>query len=238
MPDDPTLNNGQDPAGDTTPPGTEPDSQNADGGGNTDINDWKAKQSVPYSRFEEVIRANQEYRDTLTQRLDEVMEQINSFKSQPAPSNQGSDQETPWNQRAKSAKSWDEFVSAIQDDTFQRWEQRQKEKEAEAEKALDMEIKSLYSRGIVKSKDEENAILDFAVKKSQELKYNVPLAVAAAWMKETAKVPNNLDAAAKAKSSLKSQGGPGKGNPAYKDIRGKDLDEIIMEAKENAPKAE
>lgn len=218
-------------------PSTDLDNPPADGGATPDIQDWKSQQKVPYTRFEEIVRANQEFRDSFTQKLDEVMEQINNSK-QPTPSTQDQGQDTPWNQRAKSAKSWDEFVTALQDDTFSKWETRQKEKEREAEKALDTEIKSLYSQGLVKSKDEEHAVLNFAVKKSQELKYNVPLAVAAAWMRETTKAPNNLDAAAKAKSSQKSSGGPGKDSPAYKDIRGKDLDEIIMEAKDHAPKAE
>ncbi len=224
-----------------TPVETTPDSStpSATEGVTSDLNDWKNQQKVPYTRFEEIVRANQEFRDSFSQRLDEVMEQLNNFK-QPTASNQDQNQgqDSPWNQKAKSAKSWDELFTALQEDTFSKWENRQKEKETAAEKALETEIKSLYSQGLVKSKDEENALLDFALKKSQELKYSVPLAVAAAWMKETVKSPNNLDASAKAKSSQKSQGGPGKDTPSYKDIRGKDLDEIILDAKEHAPKAE
>lgn len=77
--------------------------------------------------------------------------------------------------------------------------------------------------------------MKFAVKKSEELKQSIPLAVAARWYKETYKAPDNKDAAGKVLSPKKNSGGADKNGTSYKDIRSKSLDEIVLEAKEHAP---
>jgi hypothetical protein len=56
----PVEDNGAAPAAETVIP----ENSDANGGGKPDIESWKAENKVPYSRFEDVVRANQEFRDT------------------------------------------------------------------------------------------------------------------------------------------------------------------------------
>ncbi len=152
----------------------------------------------------------------------------------------GSTQET-WDDKAKKARSWDEYVGWIKEDVINEIERRNKEKEEKAQKELDAEIEALRKEGVIKTKADENAILEFALKKSEELGRNIPLSVAYAWMQETAKATGQetRKVASKVQTSRKSKGGPGKEAGEYrKDLHSKDLDEIVMEAKEKAPSEE
>lgn len=206
-----------------------------DGGVTPDIDSWKEDNKVPYSRFEDVVRINQEYRNGFSKQIDELKALINN-SSQPQP--QPGDQTlSEWDKRASEAKSWGEFVQQLQEDTFSKWESRQKDQEAQASKKLEGEIKSLYDAGIVTNKSEENAVIQFALKKQEELKAPISLSVAAAWMKESKPTVDNKDGASKTLSPKKSNDGPGKTGFSYSELKSKGLDEIVMEAKDNAPRA-
>jgi hypothetical protein len=193
------------------------------------------KGSVPYSRFEEVIRANQEFRGTFAQQLKEIQDKLAQVgNQQPAPQTG----KQSWDERAKTSRNWDEFVGYLKEDVFQDLEARQKAKEEQAEKEIDQEVQQLYQSGLITTKAEENELLDFAVKKSEQIGRAIPLAVAYAWLKETKppEMAENKQVSSKIQSSKKSQGGAGKEETQYSDLRKKGLDEIVMEAKENAPK--
>jgi hypothetical protein len=200
-----------------------------------DTIDTNAKPPVPYSRFEEVVRANQEFRGTYAEQLKSIQEtlaQLSNQKAAPQTEKQS------WDERAKTSRNWDEFVGYLKADVFQEIEARQKEKSEQAEKELDQEVKLLYDQGLITSKTEENEVLDFAVKKSEQIGRAIPLSVAYAWWKESkpAEMAENKQVSTKIQSSKKSQGGVGKEETQYKDLRSKGLDEIVMEAKDNAPK--
>jgi hypothetical protein len=194
------------------------------------------KSPVPYSRFEEVVRANQEFRGTFTDQLQQIQQQLAQLgnqKAEPQPTGKQT-----WDDRAKTARSWDEFVGFIKEDVIQSFESKQREEAERAEKELDAEVKSLYEKKLIATKAEENEVIQFAIKKSEALGRAVPLAVAFAWLSET-KAPAtaaNAKVAAKVQSSKKSQGGAGKEQADLSSVRRNSLDEIVAEAKENAPR--
>lgn len=195
------------------------------------------KGAVPYSRFEEVVRANQEFRGTFAQQLKDIQDQLAQVgNQQPAPQTG----KQSWDERAKTSRNWDEFVGYLKEDVFTELETRQKEKEQQAEKELDAEVQQLYAKGLITTKSEENELLDFAVKKSEQIGRSIPLAVAYAWFRENkpAEMAENKQVSTKIQSSKKSQGGVGKEEMSHNDLHKKGLDEIVMEAKENAPKQE
>lgn len=202
-------------------------------GGETPVTETKG--SVPYSRFEEVVRANQEFRGTYSEQLKAIQDtlaQLTNPKVAPQTGKQS------WDERAKTSRNWDEFVGYLKEDVFQEIEARQKEKAEQAERELDEEVKGLYDRGLITTKAQENEVLDFAVKKSEQIGKAISLSVAYAWLQET-KTPaskENEQVSSKIQSSKKSQGGAGKEETQYTDLRKKGLDEIVMEAKEHAPK--
>lgn len=209
-----------------------PESSSVPGDVTSDIESWKNENKVPYSRFEEIVRTNQEFRDSFTKQLGELSEHITKF-NQPTSSPDTEDL-SDWDKAAQSAKSWGEFAKFMEEKLFSTFESKQKAKQEEEGKKLDSEIQSLYKSGLVTSKSEENAILDFAVKKSEELKTSIPLALAAQWYKETHKSPDNKEAAAKVQSPTKSEGNQPKIGYTEAD-RKKGLDEIVAEAKQHAP---
>jgi len=195
------------------------------------------KGSVPYSRFEEVVRANQEFRTTFSKQLEEITDKLSQITGQQNQVTNGPTKKT-WDDRAKEARNWDEFVGSLKEDIFSDLERKETEKKEQAEKALDAELKGLYNNGLITTKSEENELLDFAIKQSEKVGKAIPLSIAYYWWKETKpKTGNeNNEASKNIQSSKKSSGGPGKSKSDYKQTHSRDLDDIVLEAKENAPK--
>lgn len=196
---------------------------------------WKDETKVPYRRFEEVVRANQEFRDRFGKEMEGLKEALSSLKSPPSKEGEGGE----WTKRAKDS-TWDEFVAAIQKDTIDKAVESIKEAETkkarEAEERLQSQIDALYKSDRIKTKAEENAVIKFAIEQSEKTGETIPLTVAYAWMKATQADKGTEDdkkkATKKVQSSKRSTGGPEGDKSSYKELRGKDIDEIIQEEKE------
>lgn len=205
--------------------------------GDSSDDSWKDTTRVPYRRLEETAHGMKELRGSvgsLTEQLTQLQEHITKLAQPNTP--QAGAQPGSWDERAKQAANWDEFVGFMKEDFIESVKHSMKEDEERAQKELDTEVKALYDKGLVQTKAEENAVMQFAVKKSEELGHSISLSVAHAWMKETSKPSDEANkVAGKTQSSAKSKGGPVKPGVTHKEIRSKSLDEIVQEAKEQAP---
>jgi hypothetical protein len=194
---------------------------------------WKDTTKVPYRRIEEYSHKLSAFEQKFEQTLNEIREQINNSTNKPADNTQP---DSVWDKRVKEAGSWDKFIPMLEDHLYQSFQKRQQETEAKQKMELDKEIQTIKSAGLASTDAEVNAIMKFAVQKSEELKTSIPLQVAARWWKETYKAPDNKDGAAKVTSPTRNTGTSPK-NSGSNNIRGKSLDDIVFEAKQNAPKA-
>lgn len=217
-------------------------------------NDWKDTQKVPYKRFEEVVRSNQEYRE----KIDELSEKLDTIINSSTSRDKGSDKSQAtgyWDKVIKGASSWDEVFGLLPQTIIegitkspelrQRFFSTIKEefdkKDKEAEDKVNKEIKTLYDKGILTTADEENALIDYAIKKSKEVEEYIPLRVAVAMMKSEGKWgKKNEDKDGKNKKVVPGQkGGTGqKGERTpYGQFRHKSLDTIVMEESEKMKKS-
>lgn len=194
---------------------------------NTQDSETETSRTIPYARFKEVIDQNNELKGRL-EGVEGVVEQLRQTNTPKT------EQVDEWTQKAQTAKSWGEFVGDIQTDTIRKMREDDSRASREAETLLNKELKGLYDLDLLKTKEDENKLIKFTLDKSKELGQALPLRIAY----ELYKVQNGSDSEER-ESVAKKIGSSKKSTGTDKDIsniRGKSLDEIIFEAKENAPK--
>ena len=208
-----------------------------------DKKSWKADQKVPYERFEKVVRDNQELKKTFNERLDKLETLLKGNASRP------SDKDlTDLDRRVSGAKHWDEVIDgiipevvlkkALEDPKFSqalydKIEGMRKGVEGKAQEEVDKEISDLRDREIITTKEEENKLIDYAIKESQETGRYIPLIVAQRMMVKEGKWGNKTEDRTEANRKIRPAKDSGKesdqekGN--YKRFKKQSLDEMIAE---------
>jgi len=198
---------------------------------------WKDKQKVPYRRLEAQSRKAQKLEDDLND-LKGKFENLTKVASPKG----------VWDDKVKNAQSWDEvfnelpsqflkallenpemksqFVSAIKTEL--------KGEEAQIEEKIDREIDNLWDKNIITTKDEQNRVIKYAVKESEESGEYVPLAVAVRMMKKegvwTKKLEDRKDANSKVRPGNASTTDSEKEKSSYSKFRHESIDSIVADA--------
>ncbi len=182
--------------------------------------DWKDKQKVPYRRLEVQSRQIQQSKKT----IDELTSELNALKANKSENKPAG----TWDNRIKNAQSWDEvfdelpsqflevllkdkekmskFASAIKGDL--------KNEEKQVEEKVNREIDALWDNDILTSKDEENRVIKYAIKESEESGEYIPLAVAVRMMKKEGVWNKNVEDRKDANNKIR----PGNGAGGSKDV--------------------
>jgi len=176
--------------------------------------DWKDKQTVPYRRLEATSRKAQK----LEEELNDLKGKFETLTKKPT--------ETPkgvWDNRIKNAQSWDEvfdelpkqflkvllenpemktqFVSSVKNEL--------KNEEKQVEEKVNREIDDLWEKDIITSKDQENRVIKYAIKESEESGDYVPLAVAVRMMKKEGVWDKKIEDRKDANSKVRPGGSSG-----------------------------
>lgn len=200
--------------------------------------DWKDKQKVPYRRLEAQSRKAQK----LEEELNDLKGKFESF------TNKSDKPSGTWDNRIKNAQSWDEvfnelpsqflkvllenpemkaqFVNAVKGDL------KGEEKQVEAKVA--QEIDSLWDKDIITSKEQENRVIKYAIKESEESGEYIPLVVAVRMMKKEGvwdkKIEDRSDANNKVRPGTSGNSGKDVEKSSYKKFQHRSVDEIIADA--------
>lgn len=194
---------------------------------------------VPYDRFKEVILERNSLRERTQQLKDSITKLRETPNKEATTDTIGSDDADSLDAVIKERAAAGNPVTyeELGELYFDKFQSMQQERDRRAQEQVDKEIKSLYDSELVKTKDEENAVLNFAVKKSEELGQQIPLQVAAQWLNDSKKTSNeSKEVSSKTQSSRKSDGASKPEKNYQRDVKGKDLDEIIMDAKSGLDK--
>lgn len=199
---------------------------------------WKDTQKVPYRRLEAQSRKAQK----LEEELNELKSKFNSLtKTEQRPSG-------TWDNRIKNAQTWDEvfnelpkefvktllenpemksqFVSAVKSEL--------KSDEKQVEEKVNREIDNLWDKGLITSKDQENKVIKYAIKESEESGEYVPLSVAIRMMKKEGvwdkKIEDRKDANNKVRPGFSSSSNKTVDKTSYNKFKHESLDAIISDA--------
>lgn len=199
---------------------------------------WKDDQKVPYRRLEAQSRKAQQ----LEKELNDLKGKFENF-------NKKSDtKDGVWDNRIKNAKSWDEvfdelpnqflkvllenpemktqFVNSIKSDL--------NNEEKQVEEKVNQQIDSLWDKDIITSKDQENRLIKYAIKESEESGEAIPLAIAVRMMKKEGlwdkKIEDRKEANSKVRpgTSNSSQNNTEKSN--YNAFKHRSIDAIVADA--------
>ena len=199
--------------------------------------DWKDKQRVPYRRLEAQSRKAQQ----LEKELNDLKGKFETFTKKP-------DSTGVWDNRIKNAQSWDEvfnelpkqflnvllenpemksqFVNAVKGEL--------KGEETKIEEKVNQEIDALWDKDIITSKEQENRVIKYAIKESEESGEYIPLVVAVRMMKKEGvwdkKIEDRSDANSKVRPGSGGSSPKGGEKSNYKNFQHKNIDEIIMDA--------
>lgn len=208
--------------------------------------DWKEHQKVPYKRFEQVIRSNQEYRakiDELSSKLDNIISSLEKSSQKQL----SQDDLTEWDRRVASARHWDDVFSQLpkyvvdnllknpelREDFVRELKKELEKEDREAEERVNKEIEELKDAGEIVTKAQEDKLIKYAIDLIEEAGQYVPLKVALRLMKKEGKWDEERKQASKkvTKGTQSSGGEEGKTKTPYKAFRHKSLEEIVAEAK-------
>ena len=200
---------------------------------------WKDKQKVPYRRLEAQSRKAQK----LEKDLEDLKEKFESLPNKSTDTKQG-----VWDNRVKNAQSWDEvfnelpnqflkvllgnpemkaqFVNSIKSDL--------KNEDKQIEEKVTQEIDSLWDKDIITSKDEENRVIKYAIKESEETGDRVSLAVAVRMMKKEGvwkkKLEDRKDANNKVRAGHGGNNVDNSDKPSYGKWKHNSVDSIVADA--------
>lgn len=198
---------------------------------------WKDKQKVPYRRLEAQSRKNQQ-----------LETELNELKSKFETLTKTETKTGKWDDRIKNAQSWDEvfnelpnqfletllknpemkaqFVSSIKNDL--------KNEEKQVEEKVNLEIDNLWDKEIVTSKDQENRLIKYAIKESEESGEYIPLAVAVRMMKKEGvwdkKIEDRKEANSKVRPAGSSNNNSTQEKSSYNRFRNTSMDSIVADA--------
>lgn len=201
---------------------------------------WKDKQKVPYRRLEAQSRKTQKLQEDFND-LKAKFESLTGKKSEDAPKGM-------WDNRIKNAQSWDEvfkelpneflktllenpemqskLVSAVKGDL--------KSEDKQVQEKVNQEIDALWDKDVITSKDEENRLIKYAIKESEEANEYIPLAVAARMMKKEGlwgkKLEDRKDANNKVRPSNSKSSQEDGEKDSYNKFRHESLDSIVSNA--------
>lgn len=150
---------------------------------------WKDKQTVPYRRLEATSRKAQK----LEEELNDLKGKFETLTQKPTNTPKG-----VWDNRIKNANSWDEvfdelpqqFLKVLLENPEMKSQfvnsvrSELKNEEKQVEEKVDKEIDDLWEKDIITTKDQENRVIKYAIKESEESGDYVPLAVAVRMMKK------------------------------------------------------
>lgn len=197
---------------------------------------WKSETKVPYDRFENVVRANQEFRDKYSAEISEIKEMLSTLKTSKTETNAEALGE--WDKKIRSMKSWDELMPELESHMFTRFEQREIEKRKSVEKEFEKEVDDLKTLSGLSKDEDIDKVIKFANEKSEKLGRTIPLSVAFEWMEEAGKIEAKEKSEAREEASRKfdnskrSSGVDNQENKSYSQFKGQTLSDIIQKAKE------
>ena len=226
MPEDTTTIEGQ---------GTDLPENTATGSVNPEGSEGE-KPAVPYTRFHEVNTENK----TLKERVSEYEQKISEYKqAKPVDNTKEQSEVGKWTKKAMSSKDWDELIEEVQVSTIERYEKAQLEKterasleNQRAEKILLDELQELIDEGAIKTENDKNSLIKFAIEQSNKYGVSIPLKLASQLMNGQQGNNERNTVASKVQSSKRSSGVTTQSLPNYK----RSFEQIIYEAKQNAPK--
>lgn len=198
---------------------------------------WKDKQKVPYRRLEAQSRKNQQ-----------LETELNELKSKFETLTKTETKTGKWDDRIKNAQSWDEvfnelpnqfletllknpemkaqFVNSIKNDL--------KSEEKQVEEKVNLEIDNLWDKEIITSKDQENRLIKYAIKESEESGEYIPLAVAVRMMKKEGvwdkKIEDRKEANSKVRPAGSSNNNSTQEKSSYNRFRNTSMDSIVADA--------
>ncbi len=213
----------------------EEEKENSDDKG---TDNWKDKQKVPYRRLEAQSRKAQQLEAELND-LKSKFETLTQKESKPSGT---------WDNRIKNAQSWDEvfnelpkqfletllenpemknkFLSSIKNEL--------KSEEKQVEEKVNREIEDLWDKDIITTKDQENRVIKYAIKESEESGQYIPLAVAVRMMKKEniwdKKVEDRKDANSKVRPGTSSSQIKDEEKSSYNRFKHDSIDAIIADA--------
>ena len=200
-----------------------------------DNDSWKDKQKVPYRRLEAQSRKAQK----LEEELNELKAKLSSLtQKEQKPSG-------TWDNRIKNAQTWDEvfnelpnqflktllenpemkaqFVSAVKGEL--------KNEEKQIEEKVNREIDDLWDKGIIANKDQENRVIKYSIKESEESGEYIPLAVAVRMMKKEGvwdkKIEDRKEANNKVRPGSSGSDSKETEKSSYSKFRHESIDSII-----------
>jgi hypothetical protein len=202
---------------------------------------WKDKQKVPYRRLEAQSRK--------AQKLEEDFNELKLKFETLTQGKKGNDKPIgTWDNRVKNAQSWDEvfnelpnqflkvllenpemkaqFVNAVKGEL--------KSEDKQVEEKVNREIDALWDKDIITSKDEENRVIKYAIKESEETGEYVPLAVAVRMMKKEGvwgkKIEDRKDANNKIRPGGSNNSVKEEDKSSYNKFRHESIDTIVADA--------
>jgi len=191
---------------------------------------------VPYDRFKEVISERNSLRDQASQ-LNNQITKLRQTPGKEATEKTFDDDSLDAVIRERAENGNPVTYEELGQMYFDKFQNMQQQIQKEAQQKVDKEVKALYDKNLIKTKEDENAVLSFAIKKSEEIGQEIPLEVAATWMKDAnVRSEEPKEVSKKVQSSRKSDGASKPQRNYARDVKSKDLDEIIMDAKSELSK--
>ena len=203
-----------------------------------DNDNWKDKQKVPYRRLEAQSRKAQK----LEEELNELKGKFNSLtQKEQKPSG-------TWDNRIKNAQTWDEvfnelpkeFLKTLLDDPKMKSQfisavkSELKSEEKQIEEKVNREIDDLWDKGIIANKDQENRVIKYAIKESEESGEYIPLVVAVRMMKKEGvwdkKIEDRKDANNKVRPGTSRNSEITEDKSSYNKFKHESLDSLIANA--------
>ena len=216
--------------------------------GSSQDQSWKEDQTVPYERFEEVVRQKNDYKEGVETLKSEVSQIKEALQQSTLRANQTDRQQLgKYDKLAREAGSWQQFVNEMKEDFkdefIQEYEKREAERRKAAAQELEQEVESLKRVSGLESDEEVDKVSEIANEMSGESGQVVSLREAYWRMKAEGKLPEGEDsdskaedrkeAAKKVQDSKRSAGGAKpSSDESYSGLQRKSLDDIIHEAKE------
>lgn len=198
---------------------------------------WKDKQKVPYRRLEAQSRKAQQ-----------LESELNELKSKFETLTKSDTKTGNWDTRIKNAQSWDEVFNELPNQFLEtllknpemkskfvnsiKAEMKNEEKQVEAK--VNQEIDNLWDKDIVTSKDQENRLIKYAIKESEESGEYIPLAVAVRMMKKEGvwdkKIEDRKEANSKVRPAGSSNNNSTQEKSNYSRFRNTSIDNIVADA--------
>lgn len=199
---------------------------------------WKDKQTVPYRRLEATSRKAQK----LEEELNDLKGKFEALTQKPSDKPKG-----VWDNKIKNANSWDEvfdelpqqFLKALSENPemksqlIKSFKTELKNEEKQVEEKVNIEIEDLWDKDIITSKDQENRVIKYAIKESEESGEYIPLAVAVRMMKKEGVWDKKIEDRKEANSKVRpgGSGGNSKGEKTnYGRWKHESVDTIISNA--------